>query len=665
MDTPNHLLALKVMRVSRPSLASSWQPFFTSSPSLSAHATESLLSLQGKEPMPNHPKTLRDLSHASQLLTLPSAFGAIQLGETFTSCLCVNNEAKVEVEGVFLRIEMQTATNKVLLAEVGGPDQRLRPAEVLETVVSHEMKELGQHVLACQVSYRFPSSIRDPPTGTADSTDPSLQSFRKYYKFVVTNPLNVKTKVHVPRSPVALLSRTEREKIFLEIHVQNLTQESMWFERMKFECVEGWSAVDGNISQETGKNIFSGSIAIMQPQDVRQYVYILMPTTIPSFPLVYPPGTVIPLGRLDLSWRSPFGEPGRLLTSLLTRRIPIPPAQPGPSAIPPHLQPSRPRSPQLSTSRPSSPPGSPTPFKPRPPSQQMGRPQSPALTSSSPAPPAPPLPPDLEVDLVVSSIPSAGIKLEHPFTVKLELTVSGILPMPDKARLLHLMVQHVQHSRVPPPTAPLPHESTPNLSLVTSPRDSPRPSLDMASPRPYISRSFRQEADLTESSPTMSPRKGMTFNFGPSLAHSYSEPPTATPSASASTMVPVSIEPTQSIRLPSPFSPTMKPRTVLPLGASVISIPPLQLMQPAPVTSTPAVAAPGPSIKGEARQCFECTYIPTCKGLTAVGGLRVLLLEDREVEGGDEDTLQHLPIMNAEAKILREWDTLAEVWVID
>lgn len=47
-------------------------------------------------------------------------------------------------------------------------------------------------------------------------------------------------------------------------------------------------------------------------------MYILTPTpeATPSFPIAYPPGTIIALGRLDMSWRSPFGEPGRLLTSV-------------------------------------------------------------------------------------------------------------------------------------------------------------------------------------------------------------------------------------------------------------------------------------------------------------------------------------------------------------
>lgn len=142
------------------------------------------MSLQGKTPLPGHPKTLRDLTHISEMLTLPSAFGAIQLGETFSSCLSVNNEFSVDVEGVSLRVEMQTATTKATLAEYGGPDHRLKAGDTMENVVHHEIKELGQHVLACTVSYRLPPGHR-PAHPVAEGHDPQVQSFRKFYKFAV------------------------------------------------------------------------------------------------------------------------------------------------------------------------------------------------------------------------------------------------------------------------------------------------------------------------------------------------------------------------------------------------------------------------------------------------------------------------------------------------
>jgi hypothetical protein len=144
-----------------------------------------MLSLQGKIPLTGHPKTLRDLSHASELLTLPASFGAINLGETFQSILCVNNEATVDVEAVTLKVEMQTASSKVTVAEFGGTNFTLTAGDTLESVLSREIKELGQHVLACAVQYRLPPNARPVPGSVEDVNDPSLQSFRKFYKFAV------------------------------------------------------------------------------------------------------------------------------------------------------------------------------------------------------------------------------------------------------------------------------------------------------------------------------------------------------------------------------------------------------------------------------------------------------------------------------------------------
>ena len=98
MEANGQLLSLKVMRVSvclrvayptfcnlsrlpqRPSLGTAWEPFYSSSPSLSAHSTASITSLQGKAPLPGHPKTLRDLTHITELLTLPSSKAVVTVG---------------------------------------------------------------------------------------------------------------------------------------------------------------------------------------------------------------------------------------------------------------------------------------------------------------------------------------------------------------------------------------------------------------------------------------------------------------------------------------------------------------------------------------------------------------------------------------------------------
>lgn len=168
----------------RPSVGSAWEPFYSSSPSFSAHSTTSIVSLQGKTALHGHPKTLRDLSHVTEMLMLPASFGAIQLGETFTSCLSVNNEATVPVDAVTLTVEVQTASAKTVLAELGGEGQQLAPGDSLEKVVSHEIKELGQHALACTVSYRLPPGTR--ASTSSDGGDPDMLVFRKFYKFAVS-----------------------------------------------------------------------------------------------------------------------------------------------------------------------------------------------------------------------------------------------------------------------------------------------------------------------------------------------------------------------------------------------------------------------------------------------------------------------------------------------
>ena len=102
-------------------------------------------------------------------------------------------------------------------------------------------------------------------------------------------------------------------------------QAPLWVERIRLIPVDGWaveSEEHGGPSTLAGytENTFGGSMAIMHPQDVRQYIYVLSPLHSPNEPQcvqpTLPPGTIIPLGRLDVVWRSSMGEPGRLVTSV-------------------------------------------------------------------------------------------------------------------------------------------------------------------------------------------------------------------------------------------------------------------------------------------------------------------------------------------------------------
>ncbi|KAJ3501756.1 hypothetical protein NLJ89_g9199 [Agrocybe chaxingu] len=608
---PAHLLSLKVMRVSRPELASAWQPFYSSSPSFSAHSSASILSLQGNTPLPGHPKTLRDLTHASELLTLPSSFGSIQLGETFSSCLCVNNETQLEIEVTQVKVEMQTVTTKVVLHEMDGTGASLDGGDTLERVVHHEIKELV-------------------PGAGEDAGDARLQTFRKFYKFAVTNPLSVKTKVHSPKSPSALLSPVEQGKLFLEVHIQNLTQDAIRFERMRLECTENWEVNDANIISSGGseKSVFSDATALMQPQDMRQYIYILTPKVVDLCPTTHPPGSIIPLGRLDILWRSSFGEPGRLLTSMLSRRIPVvaPPPQPA-SAVPPHLKRtiggsiSRPHSPSISQSRPGTPPPNQLPGTPgaagnRSSMSAMIRPQSPQSIAN---PPLPPLP-EIEAHLVVRRVPRDNIFVEKSFSMAFSVVVSSVVPLgrENSKRTVTLAIQHIKPRKFSPPVASQQAEAF-----------SPRvPTSGFSTP----------------SSATA------TFNYA--LAHQKILAATVHPPA----LEPLASEPENVEALPPPYfegrgdEHKILTSGVSFVGPSVIFLSPVELDFSTANDDKPAHV--------EVVQEFDLSFIGFRTGYSTIGGLRILLVDDHLV-----DNLDTVGGTKMKARVLKEHDVIGEVWI--
>lgn len=427
----------------------------------------------------------------------------------------------------------------------------------------------------------------------------------------------MKTKVHAPRSPSALLSLTERDKVFLEVHIQNLTHDPIWFENMHLECVDDWQVEDANMDHDR-QNLFSGSNALMQPQDMRQYIYILLPTTPRLDPVSHAPGTIIPLGRLELIWRSSYGEPGRLLTSMLSRKIPLPPPIQTPvSALPPYLKrdvanavsaPHRSNSPH---SRPASPSASHRPGSPFQ-NRSLSSPARPQSPLSTPATAMFPTSSDIEINLVVREIPR-DIKTGKPFSIPFTLTASA--PLLDRHPPLTFVVQHIQ------PTQPTVFPS----SAVPPPQDI------VASPR-LASPGFS----------TPSPRTTV-FNY--TLAHQRLL-------AASQRALDERDEhrSTKSVILPPPFfesddmSLTKLPAVMF-SGSSAIFLPPVGL---SPAESLEADSTSETTeAKGHASQDFQLYFIALRSGFATVGGVRILLLAD------DEET----------AKTLKQWEVVAEVWV--
>lgn len=463
---------------------------------------------------------------------------------------------------------------------------------------------------------------------------------------------------------------SERDKVFLEVHIQNLTLESIWFERMHFEAAEGWDARDANLVNVNGEqqSLYMGSTALMQPQDMRQYIYILSPKSIHLEPVVYSPGAVIPLGRLDISWRSSYGEPGRLLTSMLTRRIPLvpQPAQPQPaSALPPYLKrqstsatpPARPRSPQLVQSRPSSPTprsSSPVPYRARASSVVSGFSQIPP----SPQPPASVIPTTtIEAHLLVRDIARATIAVGKNFKVALSLVLSSLLAS-DRQRQklqLSLVIQHIGF----PPTSGLAGFTVPK------PAQLPPPDSSSLSPRSLSSPGF------SSPSPTYT-----TFNY--SLAHQKLLEASQIRSATRESSIDGPFKPSENMKsLPPPYfekvdeSKRLKMTMVTFSGPSAIVLPPIELVPSSKsYTGESSDSQPGvlrTTLKHQATLDFELDYVALRRGFAMVGGLRLLLVGEKFVDDDadkeDDDDGQSLVPKILEIRSLKEWNVVAEVLV--
>lgn len=363
-----HLLSLKVMRASAPSLATSEKPYYDAG-TLASDALISAMA-QGIDDALSHDLLSSHLDSTvsssaqfpiSNLLVLPNSFGTLFLGETFRTYLCVRNESSTAVREPSLRVEMQVGTEDggrwhqlahVILPsptrfspdpsepagehEDGRPVWELSPTQALETSLGYDIKDLGPHVLVCTVGYKQQSA-----------EDAWVErSFRKFYKFSVDrSPISVRTKVHQPRHAISIHHPDSkvRNRVELEVQVQNVSGNGsgLVLDGLKLKCAPDWrwSSVDRpSLNARGGEDeadmwIDKGTSEVLADGDVRQYLFTLVPEREMSLVEEVAKGGADlgmtaeglmmrgdALGCLDISWRMSLGEAGRLQTSQLVRR---------------------------------------------------------------------------------------------------------------------------------------------------------------------------------------------------------------------------------------------------------------------------------------------------------------------------------------------------------
>ncbi|XP_071219797.1 trafficking protein particle complex subunit 13-like isoform X9 [Salvelinus alpinus] len=280
-----HLLALKVMRLTKPTL-------FTNMP-VTCEDRDLPGDLFGRL-MKEDPSTIKgsEALMLGEMLTLPQNFGNIFLGETFSSYISVHNDSSQLVKDILIKADLQTSSQRLNLSASNNAVTELKPESCIDDVIHHEVKEIGTHIYTTQAGEKL--------------------YFRKFFKFQVLKPLDVKTKFY----------NAETDEVFLEAQIQNITTSSMFMEKVSLEPSVMYNVAELNTveTEDEGTSTF-GKMSYLQPMDTRQYLYCLKPK--PEFAEkagVIKGVTVI--GKLDIVWKTNLGERGRLQTSQLQRMAP-------------------------------------------------------------------------------------------------------------------------------------------------------------------------------------------------------------------------------------------------------------------------------------------------------------------------------------------------------
>ncbi|GMP74716.1 hypothetical protein CsSME_00032055 [Camellia sinensis var. sinensis] len=227
------------------------------------------------------------------LLVLPQAFGAIYLGETFCSYISINNSSTFEAREVIIKAEIQTERQRILLLDTSkSPVESIRAGGRYDFIVEHDVKELGAHTLVCTALY--------------NDGDGERKYLPQFFKFIVANPLSVRTKV-----------RAVKETTFLEACIENHTKSNLYMDQVDFEPAQYWSATilkaDDHQSEKSDstREIFKPPVLIRSGGGIHNYLFQLRSSSQSAQTKVE--GSNI-LGKLQITWRTNLGEPGRLQT---------------------------------------------------------------------------------------------------------------------------------------------------------------------------------------------------------------------------------------------------------------------------------------------------------------------------------------------------------------
>ncbi len=252
-------------------------------------------------------------------LTLPPAFGAAYVGETFLCTLCVNNEFSADSErlvtSVRIGAEMQAPSGTTTL-EISPPDQEaatVDPGKSLQKIVRFELREEGNHTLAVNLSYSETTVSKDQSASSG-----RVRTFRKLYQFLARRGLGVRTKVSNLPSGDSDDIQSQVAKYVLEAQLENFADETITLDTATLNPKPAFKSTSLNWDAKTSESQISDKPS-MAPRDILQIAFLVEQQKDGPTKEMTKDGRTI-LGNLDIQWMTVMGDRGCLSTGWLTTK---------------------------------------------------------------------------------------------------------------------------------------------------------------------------------------------------------------------------------------------------------------------------------------------------------------------------------------------------------
>ncbi|KAJ5403745.1 hypothetical protein N7509_003616 [Penicillium cosmopolitanum] len=322
-DAPKepHAVSLKVLRLSRPSLAHQ-SPLPIANTKISNKAPLSFPSIDSDDQFILTPN-----------LTLPPAFGSVYVGETFACTLSANNEITVDetdrvVTSVRIVAEMQTPSSVASLdldpASDSAQVEGLATGESLQKIVRYDLKEEGNHILAVSVSYTETRIGQD-----AQAASGRVRTFRKLYQFVAQPCLSVRTKaselppLEVDNKSLGPYGKSRLLRFALEAQLENVGDGAVVVKQTRLNPKAPFKSV--SLNWDTSSDDPEIGPPTLNPRDVLQVAFLVEQEEnrhegLEALQKDLRKEGRATLGQLSIEWRGAMGDKGFLTTGNLMSR---------------------------------------------------------------------------------------------------------------------------------------------------------------------------------------------------------------------------------------------------------------------------------------------------------------------------------------------------------